>query len=258
MDLFSRLRCPSAYACAYAQFTSPPCVVHHRIALLELNHCPNFCIARLKFPEIRGLTYCTRVACAECTSAPSFSFRAESFPKAKVPMQMHSARAARALCTPPRTDMHHRITLIEFHLCTKFGVNSSKFPRTGGPLSNKLFRSWRAQPAPLRYSNHKSIYAGEVYMLPASLALAARTVWPVWAAKELQVQNICTCSARAQCTPAPFFIRHQVGLAKVHPCIEFGVASSKFTFTGGPLVKNVFRPWRVQPTPHREGTPNGF
>ena len=70
-------------------------------------------------------------------------------------------------------------------------------PRTGGPLSNKLFRSWRAQPAPLRYGNHKSIYAGEAYILPGSLASAARTVWPVGAAKEQQVQNICTCTARA-------------------------------------------------------------
>ena len=154
--------------------------------------------------------------------------------------------------------MYHRITLIELHQCTKFDVDSSKFPYTGGPLSNKLFRSWRAQPASYRNGKHKSIYPGEAYMKPASLSSAARTVWPVGAAKELQVQNICTCTARAHCTPAPFFIRLQVSLAKVHPCTEFGVASSKFTFTGGPLVKKVFRLWRVQPTPHREGNPNGF
>ena len=67
------------------------------------------------------------------------------------------------------------------------------------------------------------------------------------AARKLCVENTCTCTARAPCTPAPFFIRRQVGLAKVHPCTEFGVASSKFTFTGGPHVKKVFRPWRVQP-----------
>ena len=59
-------------------------------------------------------------------------------------------------------------------------------------------------------------------------------------------------------TPAAFFIRRQVGLAKVHPCIEFGVVRSKFTFTGGPLVKKIFLPWRVQPTPHRDGNHNGF
>ena len=52
----------------------------------------------------------------------------------------------------------------------------------------------------------------------------------------------CTCTARAQCTPAPFFIRRQVGLAKVHPRTEFGVASSKFTFTGGPHVKTASSP----------------
>ena len=44
------------------------------------------------------------------------------------------------------------------------------------------------------------------------------------------------------CTPAPFFIRRQVGLAKVHPCTEFCVASSKFTFTGGPHVKTASSP----------------
>ena len=56
------------------------------------------------------------------------------------------------------------------------------------------------------------------------------------------MQTTCTCTARAQCTPAPFFIRRQVGLAKVHPCTEFGVASSKFTFTGGPHVKTASSP----------------
>ena len=56
------------------------------------------------------------------------------------------------------------------------------------------------------------------------------------------MQTTCTCTARAPCTPAPFFIRRQVGLAKVHPCTEFGVASSKFTFTGGPHVKTASSP----------------
>ena len=69
------------------------------------------------------------------------------------------------------------------------------------------------------------------------------------------MQTTCTCTARAQCTPAPFFIRRQVGLAKVHPCTEFGVASSKFTFTGGSHVKKVFLPWRVQPAPLWNGNP---
>ena len=33
-----------------------------------------------------------------------------------------------------------------------------------------------------------------------------------------------------------------MGLAKVHPCTEFGVASLKFTFTGGPHVKTASSP----------------
>ena len=118
-----------------AQYTTAPQVVHHRIAILELHQCTKFRVARSKFPEGEGA-----YANIQCTCI------------------------ARALCTPSPNGMHHRITLIEHHQCTKFGVDSSKFPKTIGPLSNKLVRSWRAQPAPHRNGNHKSIYAGEACM----------------------------------------------------------------------------------------------
>ena len=68
------------------------------------------------------------------------------------------------------------------------------------------------------------------------------TVWPVGAAKKQKLQNTCTCTARAHCTPAHYIIRRQVGLAKVHPCTKFGVPSSKFPKTGGPHVKKSFPP----------------
>ena len=48
---------------------------------------------------------------------------------------------SRALCNSSSNAMYHRITHIELHQCTKFGVASLKFPRTGGPLSNKVFFS---------------------------------------------------------------------------------------------------------------------
>ena len=52
-------------------------------------------------------------------------------------MHMHSARAAHVHYAP-----HHEMACtievrIELHQCTKFGVDISKFPRTGGSLSNK-------------------------------------------------------------------------------------------------------------------------
>ena len=56
------------------------------------------------------------------------------------------------------------------------------------------------------------------------------------------MRTTCTCTARAPCTPALFSVRCHVGLAKVHPCTEFGVAGSKFTFTGGPHVKTASSP----------------
>ena len=140
---------------------------------MELNHCPNFYIARSKFPEIRGFANCTLVARALCTATTQVMhgrmalvelYQCTKFHVAssKVP-ESEGAYAyamftciARAQCTPTRNDRHHRITLIQLQQCTKFGVDSSKFPKTGGPLSNKLVRSWRAQNASYKNGNHKN------------------------------------------------------------------------------------------------------
>ena len=67
---------------------------------MELNHCPNFHIARSKFLDIRGLAYCTLVARAHCTTTPQI--------------------------------MHHREVLVELYQCTKFRVASLKFPESKG------------------------------------------------------------------------------------------------------------------------------
>ena len=52
------------------------------------------------------------------------------------------------------------VPLIELHQCTKFGVDISKFPRIGGSLSNKYYRSWRAQLVPHINGNYKSTQIG--------------------------------------------------------------------------------------------------
>ena len=145
----------------------------------EIYRCTNFHAACSKFPEIRGLLLCTCVARAPCTIISQalhhrialveknqcIKFRVTS---SKVPESESAYPNAqctcisRALCIVSRNNMYHRITLIrssvtKFHQCTKFGVNSSKFYRTGGPLTNKLFRYFRAQPASYRIGNHKNI-----------------------------------------------------------------------------------------------------
>ena len=99
--------------CARAPCTLPSCVVHCRIAVMELNHCPNFHIARSKFPEIRGFAYCTFVARAHCTTTPQV--------------------------------MYHRKVLDERYQCTKFRVASSKFPEGEGACANT---QWHVHYAP--------------------------------------------------------------------------------------------------------------
>ena len=72
------------------------------------------------------------------------------------------------------------------------------------------------------------------------------------------MQNICTCSARAQCIPAPFFIRRQVGLAKVYPCTEFGVPSSKFLKPKDPSSKRFSAPGACNLQPTQMAPPMDF
>ena len=57
--------------------------------------------------------------------------------------------------------MYHRITHIELHHCTKFGVTSSKFPRTGGPLSNKVFGPGACTLHPTRTATGKAYRLGQ-------------------------------------------------------------------------------------------------
>ena len=104
---------------------------------------------------------------------------------------------ARALSTSSSNAMYHRITHIELHQCTKFGAASSKFPRTRGPLSNKVFRFCRAQPGPHKNSNQKSTQIGVVYVWPASLGPVVPFIWPVGSEKGQKMQNTCTRTARA-------------------------------------------------------------
>ena len=167
LDFVSRQRCLSSLHVRTCTMHPTPSNIRYRFPHTELNHCPNFHIAMSKFPEIRGLAYCTRVARAQCTTTPKIVHHQIALLELHQCTKFRVARSkcsegegayayayctciARALCTLSRNDMYHRITLIEFHKCTKFGVNRSKFPRTGGPLPNKLFWSWRAQPEPQR------------------------------------------------------------------------------------------------------------
>ena len=122
------------------------------------------------------------------------------------------ARCTCPMYTPSPNGMHHRITLIELHQCTKFGVDSSKFPKTGGPLSNKLVRSWRAQPASYKNGNHKKIGCGSIHMtckfgIRSIHRLACRGGKKTTGAKYLHVH--CTC------TMLPTPLRHT---APSRPC----------------------------------------
>ena len=76
--------------------------------------------------------------------------------------------------------------------------------------------------------------------------------------KKLQVQIICTCTTRAQCTPAPFYIRRQVGLVKVYPCTEFGVPSSKFLKPKDPSSKRFSAPGACSWHPTETASPMDF
>ena len=111
---------PACTCVSRAHSTTTRQVVHHRIALVELYQYAKFRVGRSKFPEYKVERLCICICIVH----------------------------VRNTCTMHPITKWHAPSPIEPHQCTKFGVDSSKFPRTGGPLSNKIFRSWRAQPAP--------------------------------------------------------------------------------------------------------------
>ena len=134
---------------------------------MELCRCTNFHVVCSKYLEVRGLPTCTCVAHAQCTTRPQvmyqrialhkmfqctkFRVASSKFPKSK-------GAYAYAYCTciaraRPKAACHEMTHTIELRSLISISVpnlvvDRSKFPRTVGPLANKLFRSWRAQPAP--------------------------------------------------------------------------------------------------------------
>ena len=118
---------------------------------------------------------------------------------------------------------------------------AQSFLKPEDPSSNRFSASGRAACTPQKW-HPQSILSWFGMRATCKFGIRGTTRVPLRATRKWCVQNSCTCTARALCTLAPFFVRRQVGLAKVHPCTEFGVASSNFTFTGGAHVKTSSSP----------------
>ena len=106
--------------------------------------------------------------------------------------------------------MYHRITHIDLHQCIKFGVASSTFPGTGGPLSNKAFFGPGAYSLhPTRTATRKAYTLGQ--------HTCELQVWDRWCTsfcrqgrqKNKKMQNTCTCAARRPINPRPHLLFHQ-------------------------------------------------
>ena len=138
--------------------------MNHRIKLMELDQCTNSQLLRSKFPEMRGSLACTCVARAQCTttpkvvhqfsyslnsiSVPNFVSLAQSFPKVKVSVHMHSARAAHVHYAP----YHEMACTIEIR-----SLNSISIPNLVSIAQNFLELE---DPSPIKISGHgaRSLY----------------------------------------------------------------------------------------------------
>ena len=108
---------------------------------------------------------------------------------------VHSA----APCNSSSNAMYHRITHIELHQCTKFGIASSKFPRTGGPLSNSVSVLARATRIPRERRVEKRTDYGSMrvtckFGTGGALRFACRSGKRTKGAKHLHVHCTCTCT----------------------------------------------------------------
>ena len=149
----------------------------------------------------------------------------------------HSARAM-------QNAMHHRITHIELHQCTKLGVASSKFPRTGGPLSNKAFRPGACTLHPTRTATGKAYRLGQY---TCDLQVCDR--WCTssclqWRQKKKRYKTLARAlHVHSALQPIKSYGAKYTMPRSTH--LPSLVSGSKFHCIGGPHVKKVFRPWRV-------------
>ena len=149
--------------------------------------------------------------------------------------------------------MYHRITHIELHQCAKFGVASSKFPRTGGPLSNKVFGPGACTLHPTRTATGKACRLGQ-YRCDLQ-------VWDRWCTSSClqwrQKKKRYKTLARALHVHSALQPIKSYGAKYTMPrsthLPSLVSLAKNFLAPENPTSKKVFRPWRVQPAPHRNG-----
>ena len=100
----------------------------------------------------------------------------------------------------------------------------------------KSFPLWHVLVVPLIAVYHNGTCSAPVSIGPQSLSVVRPLVWPVALSKEKEVQIICTCPARAMCTPGQLFIWRRDAPVQLCPCAKFRVASSKIHKLGGSHV----------------------
>ena len=159
-----------------------------------------------------------QIALVKLFQCTNFASLAQSFPKVKVPLHMHSARSMHMHYVP-----HHQMTYnIElFSLKSISVVNLVSIAQ--------IF----LEPADPCQINSSGLGTHRLHPTE-TVTTETHRLWQHTC--DLHVKIICTCTACALCTTAPYFIRRKVGFAKVHQSDKFGVASSKFPYTGGPWV----------------------
>ena len=152
---------------------------------------------------------------------------------------------------------YHRITPIELHQCTKFGVASTKFPRTGGPLSNKVLALARAacisqERQPEKHTDWGSIRVTCMFETDGVLRLACWGGKRAIGTKHLHVHCTCTLHSRllnrmAPSAPCQGLLTHRVW------CPELKISLHRRTLrqkTFPPLARAACTAQKRQPQKH--------
>ena len=129
------------------------------------------------------------------------------------------------MCTPGQIFIQRRDGHVEMGQCAKFGVASLKIHKLRGSQVQKTVPLWHVPLVQLITGYPNGFRPPMVAIGPKSLSRIRPLVCPAASENQKEVQILCTCPARARCTPDQLFMWRLDAPVQLCQCAKFGVAS---------------------------------
>ena len=209
-----------------------PCA-HHRRAIVELYQCTKFRVTPPKFPEVKKRCLLPMCIVHNVHSA--------------LAMHVHYATHHKMQCTI-------ELRTLSFISVPNLVSLAQNFLESEDPARIKFFGPGECTLHPTRTVTGKACRLGQYTCDLQDWDRRCTSSCLQWRQKKKMCKTLArVLHVHSALQPIKSYGAKYLHYAKVYPPTEFGVSGSKFPCIGGPPVKKVSRPCRVQPAPHRLG-----